>query len=515
MPVTAVASYAAWVDSESADRTAELQAMRLEAELCPQPVGCSLLMVVAEEEEAWIKTAVASAEAQAYPWVELCVAAPERRRSIVDRITGERRIPVNVAYLGESPGWPAAFRAALELATHEMAAVLGPADALEPDALFRLLEGAAPERSEIRFSDEDMLGKVGDRREPNLKSHVSRASLLPSQALGGLAAMPIDLMARAAGAGWDGTEHDLLLRAASESTALRRVPGILYHRRDAPPPRGTARPLASEGAIQAAARRMGQRAVVSPDPRDERRMRVVLRSRRERSVTVVATGAHPTLLASVVPEGVQIVSSADLVETEITTELVLFMAAGAQPPPSGPAGWFRELVATAKIPGIGAVGPVLIERGLGRRQAPGYLCLPEPLGPGSFDPPVGVGREPARAPALLSECMMVPLEALRQAGGLGCFAPGSLCFELDLSFRLRRLGHELVVIPTAVVSAPFRRKAPTAGDLADVLSRWWVEMGEVARHSVSPFQDLQLHPAATAAAIAELEPGTSSPEPTA
>ncbi len=144
----------------------------------------SVLMPVYDTPERYLREAIDSVIAQAYPYWELCIAddassAPHVRAIVEEYTAADSRI--KAVYRETNGHIAAASNSALALATGDFVALLDHDDALSPDALFEnaLVVNRHPDVGLV-YSDED---KIDDDRAPPL-------AVLQARLVAGLAALP-------------------------------------------------------------------------------------------------------------------------------------------------------------------------------------------------------------------------------------------------------------------------------------------------------------------------------------
>jgi GT2 family glycosyltransferase len=197
----------------------------------------SLITVVRDTVEPWLRTMIASVRAQTYPRWELCVVDQTinpRMRAVLERLAStDRRIRVQRGR--RDAGWAEAAGQALKAAKGEFVALLDHRDELSPEALLAMVKrlNEDPELDVI-YSDEDRIDTDGRYVEPFYKPGWGPDLLLSMNFLASLVVLRRALVEDVGGfrPGLDGSEdYDLLLRVTERTTRIAHIPRILYHRR--------------------------------------------------------------------------------------------------------------------------------------------------------------------------------------------------------------------------------------------------------------------------------------------
>ncbi len=218
----------------------ELEAQRRSWDtLAAQPL-VSIVVPVFDPPVDVLRDTIASALAQTYPKLELCLAnagGDPACASLVAEFV-ERDTRIRQVSLDQNGGISANTNAALHLATGEFVAMLDHDDILSPDALYRVVEliGEEPD-VDVLYSDEDRLTADGRRILPFLKPDWSPEFLHSYMWVGHLSVYRRSLLERLGGlrSEFDGSQdYDLMLRAADATDRFAHVPRVLYHWRMVP-----------------------------------------------------------------------------------------------------------------------------------------------------------------------------------------------------------------------------------------------------------------------------------------
>lgn len=228
--------YQDWIAAYDTLTEADRAAIRARVAAMADPPLISVVMPVYNPPEAFFRAAIASVRAQLYPHWELCVAddastAPHVAAVLAEAAAADPRIRfVRRAANGHIS---AATNSALDLARGAWVALMDHDDLLAEQALFEVaVEIAAHPDADLIYSDEDKIDANGVRSEPNFKGDFDPDLLLGQNFVSHLGVYRRTLIARLGGlrVGFEGSQdHDLALRVAAESGAIRHIPAILYH----------------------------------------------------------------------------------------------------------------------------------------------------------------------------------------------------------------------------------------------------------------------------------------------
>ncbi len=299
------APYAVWL-RRNTPRASDLARMREVSETLPLRPTISVVMATYETPEAFLREALESVRAQAYPYWELCIADDASQAAHVRNVLEEYRAldaRIKVVYRSENGHIARASNSALELASGEFVGFLDHDDTLSPDALFEtaLAINRFPD-VDMLYSDEDKIDEAGLYCEPHFKPDWSPDSFLSRmytchfgvyrralvEALGGF---------RPEFSG--SQDYDLVLRLTERTEKIHHIPRVLYHwRKHAGSASGIARAKpyssrAAEAAIAEALARRGEPGTVSErdDCAGVYLVRYAIRDRRRVSV-IVPTRDH-------------------------------------------------------------------------------------------------------------------------------------------------------------------------------------------------------------------------------
>lgn len=231
-------AYQEWVRLYDTPGPDEIAALHARARALAGGPLISVLMPTYNSPERWLRRALDSVLAQAYPKWELCIAddaSPKRhvRRVLAEYAARDSRIRVS---LRESNGHiSAASNTALGMANGALVALLDHDDELPPNALLEVAEASVrhPEWKVI-YSDEDKIDERGRRFDPYFKPDWNYDLLLGQNCISHLGAYDTNAV-RAAGGfheGFEGSQDwDLALRVIERLAPgqVGHIPRILYH----------------------------------------------------------------------------------------------------------------------------------------------------------------------------------------------------------------------------------------------------------------------------------------------
>lgn len=258
-PVSINVGFRDWQRSQEPGR-AELAAQRRQR-FSREPL-CSLLLVVSEDETAFLHDTLNSVRQQTYAGWELCLVAAEACVANVPECVRRSGIPDSririIAATGkeETAGH---YGRALEAAKGEYLAVIYAGDTLAPFALFDVVKALndSPD-ADLIYSDEDRLTDMRGRRrqDPLFKPDWSPDTLRSYNYIGDLCVYSRALIKLAGGFSGNFAgclEYDLLLRATEKARQILHIPRILYHRRDTDLSRSSAESVQQSQASRVAA----------------------------------------------------------------------------------------------------------------------------------------------------------------------------------------------------------------------------------------------------------------------
>jgi len=514
--------YKSWISRWEATE-GELAAMRRQAAGFEHPVRVSVLLVVSDPDEFWIKNSVNSVLQQVYPHLELCVCTNgPQRPHVLEILEGYADDRIKVRHLPERNSQADAYNVALSMVTGECVALLGQGDELAPDAAFRVAEFLQGVPADVIYTDEDHTDVTGRRSDPEFKPYWAPDLLLLTPYTGRLCVVQRKVLEAVGGfrEGFDGAEeHDLFLRLSEKTDRIYHLPGVLYHRSGPPGPDASEEgpSQASLRAIEEALARRGERAAVEPDL-EEGSFRVTWHLSGRAKVSLILSNLEEEPDASLVEELERktsypihqlIVASGDreaypvaddanhlfparamnLAADRADGEYLVFASASAQVLDSG---WLSDLLRQAQRRGVGAVGCKLLNPDGSLRHGGSWVDLSRLVGYASESASEGDGQplvvdQTFNFEAASAECMMVRKAAFEEVGGFDEERVPTTFYDLDLSFRLQEEGLRNVYTPYAsLICARSPELLPSEREIAYVWRRWWEKLIRLLYYRRSP-----------------------------
>lgn len=480
----------------------------------------SVLLMVADDDEIWIKASVSSVLDRIYPRLELCVcdnasSRPHVRSVLQQLAASDGR--VRVCSLEERSGRAQAYNEALGLATGEYVAVLEPGDELSPEALPKVAEALDRTGADLLYTDEDEIDVAGRPSDPTFKPPWSPDLLLSTGYIGRLSVFRKEIVEELGGfrEGVEGAEeYDLALRLAERTPNIHHLPGVHYHRRRLPQNSRRTSASAPREVVQEALGRQRVKATVEKDfaPNSFRVTRDIPSGLRV-SVILPDGGAseeyrrcleenagypiHELVAANSEGEAPDAAGynsfparALNLAARRAGGEYLVFL--GKRVTPIGP-GWLAEMLRQAQRPEVGAVGGKLLDANKDNIPAGRVLNLTQLTGNvedsnaagGSYPP---LSNHPCNFPAS-ARWMAVRREVFEDAGGFDDTRLPAAFYDLDLSFRLEEMGLLNVYTPYAGATcqvAPSLK--PGSKEIAYMWSRWWGALIRTLYYSGSPME---------------------------
>jgi GT2 family glycosyltransferase len=254
------AQYRAWLERNGVT-PAQPEQWRKEAEAFGYRPLVSIVTPVYNVHERWLRRAIESVLAQAYPVWELCLVDDASTKPHVRRVLDEyaaRDDRIRIIGREANGGIAAASQTGVEHASGEFIALLDHDDELAPEALFEVVKllNADP-HVDLFYSDEDKLDENGRRVDPFFKPDWSPDLLMSMNYVCHLAVVRKRVLTKAGGfqAGYDGSQdYDLFLRVTEQTDRIVHIPKVLYHWRKIPGSAAAvsdAKPYAHEAAKRA------------------------------------------------------------------------------------------------------------------------------------------------------------------------------------------------------------------------------------------------------------------------
>jgi O-antigen biosynthesis protein len=447
------------------------------------------------------------------------------RRELEGQRAGDGRIKLR---LGErNGGISAASNAALELAEGEFIALLDHDDRLTPDALLEVADvlGREPQ-PDVVYSDSDKLTEHGVRGDPFFKPDWSPVYALGAMYVGHLLVVRRGLAERAGG--FDSRfdtiqDFEFMLRVSELTDRIAHIPEILYHWR------AIAGSIAAGTDQKARVDELQARAVTEHLTRLGADLAAVPHDSIPHRARLAAANGGPGASVSVIvcPRGAAGELDRCLVSIERFTELgrlEVIVADAADPARDGvkwvevgaderggpraanrgaarasgdwllfasdaielvEERWLEALLVHAALPGVTAVGPLVV-RPDGRADSAGIaIGLEAPAvsmlsgTPGDSDGYYGAMACARDVSAVSGEFMLVRADAFASAGGFN-EAYAAEYHDADLCQRLRGVGGRIVYAPRPRVVShelPARRRArEDIVDRALFVDCWYAEL---------------------------------------
>ena len=298
-----------WADLNQPDRDQLIHLLEKTEGLTYAP-KISIVTPVYRTPEAFLVKCVGSVKRQVYPNWELILVDDHSREqqltlSLQNFSKEDRRIRTSA--LDSNAGIAGATNAGLELCTGEYVALLDHDDELSPDALLRVVETLAQDRSlDVLYSDEDKINEHGAHTEAFFKPDWSPDLLLSMNYVCHFLVCRKSLLQEVGGLrlGFDGSQdYDLILRLSERTSRIRRVPRVLYHWRIHEKSTAASfdkKPQASEAgrrALEEHLKRVGTKAQVLEIGPGRYRAKYDITGNPEVAV-IIPTGGSPTLEAA-------------------------------------------------------------------------------------------------------------------------------------------------------------------------------------------------------------------------
>jgi O-antigen biosynthesis protein len=497
-----------------ARREAALQ----EVEALPSTPLISLVMPTYKSDLRYLRQAIGSVLAQHYPRWELCVvddgSGQAELNAAVQRFA-DADPRIRFRPVAENRGISAATNEGLAMCEGEFVGFLDHDDTLTEDALLRVAQALTADPGlDVVYSDSDKLTLHGVRADPFLKPDWSPVYALGAMYIGHLLVVRRSV-AEAAG-GFDPAfdtiqDFEFFLRVSERTDRIHHIPQTLYHWRAIPGSiaAGTDQKSGVEElqpkAVSAHLERLGIDAVSRPHPTIPHRAVLAPRngSASAASVDVVVAkeregGGLERLLASIdkltehqsfevfavgrEPGPFFRAKANNRGAAEGSGDYLLFVAEDVEVVEPD---WIDQLLLHARLPGVGAVGPLLARPDGLVDQAGVAIGLRDPASPmlAGF-PADGDGYYGAlpcarEVSALSSECMLVRRADFEAENGFNELF-SSEYEDFDLCRRLARRGLRSVYAPRPRLvnhrTPAARRAATDVIDRALFVDCWYDEL---------------------------------------
>jgi GT2 family glycosyltransferase len=460
-----------------------------QAESSPTQPFISLVLPIPDKDT--VRAAIASVQEQNWSrWELILVGNASAHPEVRDAVAQDDRI--RVLDRPRTGGICGAINDALASARGEWIAILGNDDVLSPYALALVArEIGASAEVDLVYADEDRIDALGERRDPFFRPDWAPLWLRSAMYLGRFAVMRRRLVEASGGcdARYDGIhEFELALRVSERARRVAHVPEVLYHRRTA-----ASRDVEQlhAMAVQESLDRQGISARAEAEPRPC--VRIVphaLTGRPSVSVLImrlngraeVASRALAGVCSGTLYSDMEVIVGYDdaaageiqslakhpirrvaqsgrclpaqlynRMASEARGELLLLLHDDIEVLAED---WLEHLVTHAGMPGVGAVGPLLVCAD-GMVQHSGFVLGAQgaaaPVMRGLPAEGTGCRRSLACArevSALSGACLLVRAGLYRQVGGLSERFRQQYD-DVDFCLRLRALGLRNVLVPQA------------------------------------------------------------------
>ena len=485
----------------------------------------SVLLPVYNTAPELLKRAVKSVLQQSYSNWELRICDDGSTLGSTDSLLAtfrQRDSRIHVDKLANNGGISAATNRALSGASGEFVVFLDHDDEMAPDALDEFVHvlNERPE-TDILYSDEDKIDARGKQREPHFKPDWSPEFFRGVMYVGHLLLVRRVLLQEVGGldADFDGVQdYELMLRLSERTTRIGHVPKVLYHWRAAGNSlalRSDAKPKIDElqaAAVNAHLERCGVSASARPSAHLPHRVELHPHERTDwPTVTIVIPTknapqeigrcletlfritAYPEFEVVVVdsgttdPEALQVLGSHPIRRLHLDGELNFSRAnnlgvAAAQgrhvillnnDTEVVHPDWIQTLVWHLELPGVGAVGPLLVFRDgsvqhagvvLGARGTADHVMLGFPGDGDGYAGSLACTREVS---AVTAACMAVEKDVYIGAGGLS-EDYRTHYQDVDFCLRLRSQGMRVLFTPRTRL---IHDQGASRGDFYDLVDR--------------------------------------------
>ena len=499
--------------------------MRLKLALAPRTPTFSLVLIVTDPHEIWLRRTFDSVLRQVHQGVELCVCdngstASHVRGALEDGASQDDRI--KLIRLDEVAPVGAAVAETLKLASGDFVAFVSAGDVLAADALFQIAELHARVSPDVVFTDEDFVDEVDEWVGRLQKPYWSPELHLARPYIGRLCAIRRTLLEQLGSlATHDAWEHDLMLRVVEKASRVKHLPLPLYRRRALPADdtedqvnfdavaeatrkalerrgdEGVVTPGLAQGSVRTIRRpsrkpkisaivSLPRAASASPMARDlERRTAVELEE-------VILIGGRPGAVPGA--ERIEGTAPADAVNRAAERakgDLLMFVDGRCRLGKGVGAGWLAGMAARAQEPGVGAV-TCQLKNADGTLRYGGIavnlngLSLGGCLDSRPIPREVPVALHPSNPAVVRAECMLIDARQFAEADGFNDQDLPASFYDFDLSFRLTGLGLHHVYTPYVSMICPPPTHYPTSREISYMWQTWWEQLVWLLSYDPSP-----------------------------
>nr|NNM89685.1 glycosyltransferase [Bacilli bacterium] len=233
-------TYDAFVRQEEAKYLADIDALREPIATWEDRPLVSVIMPTYNSKASWLEEAVASLQAQIYPYFELVITDDHStKEETIEALTRLCALDDRIVFVAGkgNQGISGNTNAGLAVAKGELITFLDHDDLLAPQALYEMVKAYQGKAFAIAYSDEDKLSEDGVYEDAFFKPDYSPDYLLSCNYINHVTVYRKDVLDRVGllRSAFDGAQdYDLLLRATEIASPIVHVPQILYHWRKVP-----------------------------------------------------------------------------------------------------------------------------------------------------------------------------------------------------------------------------------------------------------------------------------------
>ncbi len=195
----------------------------------------SVIVPVYEPNINFLNNCIRSVVYQVYPFWELCLAdddSPHQETRQVLLSWADKDPRIKVTFHDNNMGISAATNSAALLAKGDYFGFLDNDDELSPDCLLRVAETINSSRSQVVYTDEDLINDKGRRLSAFFKPDFNRDLLFSHNYVTHFMVVAAELFKKLGGfsSDYDGAQdYDLILKLSEQTENIVHIPHILYH----------------------------------------------------------------------------------------------------------------------------------------------------------------------------------------------------------------------------------------------------------------------------------------------
>lgn len=201
-------------------------------------VKFSIIMPVYNVQIKWLKRAIQSVENQNYVNWELCIVDDASSSiELKNYLKTIKHASIKIKFLEQNKGISEASNIAVDMAKGDFLLLMDNDDEITYDALYEFYRKLKETKADIIYSDQDIIGRNGRRRDPLYKPDWSPDLFLSQMYLGHLLGFTKSLFRQAGGfrTEYNGSQdYDLILRMLKYTASIEHIDKILYSWRDLP-----------------------------------------------------------------------------------------------------------------------------------------------------------------------------------------------------------------------------------------------------------------------------------------